>query len=122
MHLKARLIIAAAWLACRLPEAPLLALADFAGDLSYRLATARRRRAKRNLTRVVRWLADHDMGSPEVHAAARDGRVLNRLVRDAFRHSARYYVQLVRAPLQRLVHLRGRRQVDRRLVMSRPGG
>ena len=115
MHLKARLVIAAAWLACRLPEAPLLALADFAGDLSYRLATARRRRAKRNLTRVVRWLADHDMGSPEVHAAARDGRELGRLVRDAFRHSARYYVQLVRAPMVDAAYL------DRWLVIETPG-
>jgi KDO2-lipid IV(A) lauroyltransferase len=39
------------------------------------------------------------MGSPEVRAAAHDGRALNRLVRAAFRHAARYYVQLVRAPL-----------------------
>ena len=39
------------------------------------------------------------MGSPEARAAARDGRELNRLVRAAFRHSARYYVQLVRAPM-----------------------
>jgi lauroyl/myristoyl acyltransferase len=115
MHLKARLVIAAAWLACRLPEAPLLALADFAGDLSYRLATSRRRRAKRNLTRVVRWLADHDMGSPEVKAAARDGRALGRLVRDAFRHSARYYVQLVRAPMVDAAYL------DRWLVIETPG-
>lgn len=99
MHLRARAIIAAAWVACRLPEAPLLALADLAGRVWYRLAPARRRRARRNLTRVVRWLADHDMGSPEARAAARDGRALNRLVRAAFRHAARYYVQLVRAPI-----------------------
>ena len=115
MHLKARAIMAAAWLACRLPEAPLLALADLAGGVWYRLATQRRRRAKRNLTRVVRWLADHDMGSPEVRAAAHDGRALSGLVRDAFRHAVRYYVQLVRAPLVDASYL------ERWLVIDTPG-
>ncbi len=115
MHVKARAIMAAAWLACRLPEAPLLGLADLAGGVWYRLDTQRRRRAKRNLTRVVRWLADHDMGSPEVRAAAHDGRALSSLVRDAFRHAARYYVQLVRAPLVDAAYL------DRWLVIETPG-
>ncbi|MEO8273233.1 MAG: hypothetical protein ABI620_04135 [Chloroflexota bacterium] len=115
MHLRARAVMVAAWLACRLPEAPLLALADLAGGAWYRLATSRRRRARRNLTRVVRWLADHDMGSPEVRAAARDGRVLNHLLRDAFRHAARYYVQLVRAPIVDAKYL------DRWLVIETPG-
>ena len=115
MHLKARAIMAAAWLACRLPEGPLLALADLAGGVWYRLATQRRRRAKRNLTRVVRWLADHDIGSPEVRAAAHDGRALSSLVRDAFRHAARYYVQLVRAPLVDAAYL------ERWLVIETPG-
>ncbi|MES1239583.1 MAG: hypothetical protein ABUL57_01840, partial [Chloroflexota bacterium] len=99
LGLRVRLIRAASWLACRLPEAPLLALADLAGRVTYRLATERRRRARRNLTRVVRWLADHEMGSPEVRAAAVDGRALTRLVREAFKFSARYYVQLARAPI-----------------------
>jgi KDO2-lipid IV(A) lauroyltransferase len=98
-RLRARAIVIASWIACRLPEAPLLALADLVGRVTYRLATERRRRARRNLTRVVRWLADHDMGSPEVRLAARDGRALTRLVRAAFKHSARYYVQLARAPI-----------------------
>jgi phosphatidylinositol dimannoside acyltransferase len=114
MNLRARAVIAAAWVACRLPEAPLLALADFAGRVWYRLAPERRRRARRNLTRVVRWLADHDLGSPEVREAARDGRALNRLVRLAFRHAARYYVQLVRAPIVDRAYL------DRWLVVETP--
>ena len=41
-RLRARAIVAASWLACRLPERPLLALADLAGDLAYRLAPERR--------------------------------------------------------------------------------
>lgn len=116
MHLKARAIMAAAWLACRLPEAPLLAFADLAGGAWYRLATQRRRQARRNLKRVVRWLADHDLASPEVREAARDGgRALSNLVRDAFRHSVRYYVQLVRAPIVDAAYL------DRWLVIETPG-
>lgn len=111
-RVRARLVAAASWLACRLPEGPLLALADLAGGVWYRLASDRRRRARRNLTRVVRWLADHDMGTPAARAAARDGRALGRLVRDAFRHSARYYVQLARAPIVDAAYL------DRWLVIE----
>jgi lauroyl/myristoyl acyltransferase len=114
MNLRARAVVAAAWVACRLPEPPLLALADLAGRVWYRLAPERRRRARRNLTRVVRWLADHDMGSPEVREAARDGRALNRLVRLAFRQAARYYVQLVRAPIVDRAYL------ERWLVVETP--
>lgn len=114
MHLRGRAVMAAAWLACRLPERPLLALADLVGGAWYRLAPERRRRARRNLTRVARWLADHDMGSPEVRAAARDGRALSSLVRDAFKHAARYYVQLARAPIVDAAYL------DRWLVIDTP--
>jgi phosphatidylinositol dimannoside acyltransferase len=98
-RLRAGLVAGAAWLACRLPERPLLAVADLVGQLWYRLAPERRRRAARNLARVARWLAEHDLGSPEARAAAKDRRALSRLVRDAFRHSVRYYVQLARAPI-----------------------
>jgi KDO2-lipid IV(A) lauroyltransferase len=112
--LRATGVIAASWLACRLPEPPLLALADFAGRIWYRLAPERRRRARRNLTRVVRWLADHDMGGPQVRLAARDGRALNRLVRESFRHAARYYIQLARAPIVDAAYL------DRWLVVETP--
>ena len=112
--LRARLVVAAAWIACRLPERPLLALADLVGDVWYRLATERRRRARRNLTRITRWLADHDLGSPEARAAATDGRALTNLVRAAFRHATRYYVQLARAPLVDKAYL------DRWLVVETP--
>ena len=97
--LRARAVVAASWLACRLPERPLLALADFLGEVWYRLAPDRRRRARRNLARVTRWLAAHELGSEAARTAARDPRALSHLVRDAFRHSVRYYVQLARAPI-----------------------
>ncbi|HJP89611.1 MAG TPA: hypothetical protein VJ850_11305 [Candidatus Limnocylindrales bacterium] len=96
---RAGLIQAASWIACRLPEGPLLSLADLIGRAWFQLATERRRRARRNLTRIVRWMADHDLGSAEVRAAAIDGRALTRLVREAFKFSARYYVQLARASI-----------------------
>lgn len=112
--LRARLVAGAAWVACRVPEPALLAIADLVGRAWYQLAPERRRRARRNLTRVVRWLADHDLGSAEVRAAARDGRALTRLVREAFKFSARYYVQLARAPIV------DRRYLERWLVVETP--
>ena len=111
-RLRARALMAASWLACYLPEGPLLALADLAGDLAYRLASERRRRARRNLTRIARWLAEHELGPAEARAAAHDGRALGRLVREAFRHSARYYVQLARAPIVDAAYL------ERHLVIA----
>jgi lauroyl/myristoyl acyltransferase len=41
--------VAASWVACRLPEPPLLALADLGGQLWYRLAPERRSRARRSV-------------------------------------------------------------------------
>jgi phosphatidylinositol dimannoside acyltransferase len=96
---RARAVVAASWVACRLPERPLLALADFAGHVWYRLAPERRRQARRNLARVTRWLDANNLGSPAARAAARSPRALSALVKDAFRHSVRYYVQLARAPI-----------------------
>ena len=40
-RLRGRLLIAASWLACRLPEGPLVRLADLSGDLGYRVAPDR---------------------------------------------------------------------------------
>jgi hypothetical protein len=64
--------------------------------------------------RIVRWLAAHDLGTPEARAAATDRRALNRLVRAAFRHAVRYYVQLARAPIVDKAYL------DRWLVVETP--
>ena len=84
--------------ACRLPEPPLFALADAAGALWYRLAPARAAQARRNLRRVVRELDRRELGSPRVRAAASDPKALERLVRSAFRHDARYYLEVLRVP------------------------
>ena len=84
--------------ACRLPERPLLALADVAGRLWYRLAPERAAQARSNLQHVVRELDRRGEGGPRVRAAATDRRALERLVRSAFRHNARYYLEVLRVP------------------------
>jgi lauroyl/myristoyl acyltransferase len=111
-RLLARLLMAASWLACRLPEGPLVALATAAGELWYRLTPARADQARRNLRRVVRWLATQDRGSPEVRAAADDPRALERLVRRAYRHAARYYLEVARTPALTADDIERRLRID----------
>lgn len=86
------------WLACRLPEGPQVALAELTGRVWYRVAPARAEQARRNLRRIVRWLAEAGSTDPRIRAAASDPAALERLVRSAFRHNARYYLEVLRAP------------------------
>ena len=110
----ARLLILASWLLCRLPEGPLTRLAELAGDLWYRLAPARAAQARRNLRRVAGSLAGTDRGTALARQAATDPRALEQLVRRAFRHSARYYLEVARTPALRL------RDLDERLAVETP--
>jgi len=89
---------AASWLACHLPERVAIGLADLAGGLWYRLAPARAAQARRNLARVAAELARTGRGSQRARAASGDPRALERLVRLAFRHDARYYLEILRVP------------------------
>ena len=91
-------MLAASWLACRLPEGPLYGFAELVGELWYRLTPGRAAQARRNFRRVSRALAESGRGSPAVRAAATDPRALERLVRSAYRHAARYYVEVARNP------------------------
>jgi phosphatidylinositol dimannoside acyltransferase len=111
-RLRARLVIAASWLACHLPEGPLVRLADLAGDLWYRLAPERAAQARRNLRRVAIAVAADAATGPHVRAAAQDPRALERLVRSAFRHSARYYLEVARTPAIRTADLESRLTVE----------
>ena len=70
-----------------LPSGAAYALADFAGDLWYRFAPARRRLVAANLARVCAATGRATRG-PEFAA----------LVHSAFRNHARYYLELLRAP------------------------
>jgi lauroyl/myristoyl acyltransferase len=98
-RLTTRALIAASWLACRLPERPLVALAEFGGDLWYRATPERAARARRNLQRVATWLAAEGRGTALARAAATDPRALERLVKLAYRHAARYYLEVARTPV-----------------------
>ena len=114
MRIRTRGLIAASWLACHLPEAPLMKLADLAGEAWYRLARARTAQARRNLARVCGALDARGQGPAAARAAARDPRALERLVRAAFRHSARYYVEVARTPVM------GPRDLEQRLMIETP--
>ncbi len=114
MTIRTRGLIAGSWLACHLPEGPLVRLAELAGDAWYRLAPERAAQARRNLQRVCRALASDGRGSAATRAAANDPRALERLVRAAFRHSARYYLEVARTPSLTPDEL------DRRLVVETP--
>jgi lauroyl/myristoyl acyltransferase len=104
----------ASWLACRLPERPLFRVAGLAGDLWYRLAPGRAAQARRNLRRVCTALAASGRGSAPVRAAATDPVALERLVRSAFRHAVRYYLEVARNPGVT------REFVEERLLMDTP--
>lgn len=97
-RVRGRALIAASWLACRLPEGPLVRLAEFAGDLWYRATPDRAAQARRNLRRVAVVLEARGRGPADVRAAATDPRALERLVRRAYRHAARYYLEVARTP------------------------
>ena len=81
-----------------LPERVVWPLAGAAGRISYHVSSKRREHARRNLRRVVRWMADNGRGDERYRLAATDPAALEQLVRDAFRHHALYSVELARAP------------------------
>lgn len=97
-RVRAWAVAVASWLACRLPEGPLIRLADLAGEIRYRLARTAAAQARRNLARVTAHLAATGTGPEAARAAATDPRALERLVRAAFRHAARYYLEVARTP------------------------
>lgn len=111
-RIRGRALIGGSWLACRLPERPLTALAEAAGELWYRAAPGRAAQARRNLLRVVTALAADGRGTPAVRAAATDPAALERLVRRAFGHSARYYLEVARTPAVRPADLEQRIHVE----------
>ena len=87
---------AATWLACHLPDRPLHRVFHVVGAASYLAQPARRDLVRRNLVRICTWLVAEGRAPPRVALAARDPRAMERLVRDAFGHHARYYLELLR--------------------------
>jgi phosphatidylinositol dimannoside acyltransferase len=97
-RLRASGLAGVSWIASRLPEAPLIGLADMAGRLTYRLSPQRAAQARLNLRRIVDHLVATGTAEPRIAAAAADPRRFETLVRAAFRHHARYYLEVMRAP------------------------
>lgn len=97
-RIRAELLSAGSALIGRLPEAPLVALAEAVGEVWYRAAPRRAARGRRNLHRVVTYLAANGLGGRPVQAAATDPAALERMLRRAFRHAARYYLEMALAP------------------------
>jgi len=95
--LRGSAIMGAAWVASHLPEPPLVAAADAAGELWYRTAPSKRLQARANLQRVCEGLAASGRGPARARRAATDPQALERLVRASFRHAARYYLEVLRA-------------------------
>jgi phosphatidylinositol dimannoside acyltransferase len=95
---RVRAVRAASWVACHLPERVAVELANLGGEVWYRLAPARAAQARRNFGRVAAELEARDRGPAKARAAAHDPQALERLVRLAFRHDARYYLEILRVP------------------------
>lgn len=110
--LRTRALIAGSWVVCHLPERPLVALAELGGDLWYRATPARADQARRNLRRVTAWLAAEGLATPLARAAATDPRALERMVRLAYRHAARYYLEVARTPAVRPEDLDARIELE----------
>jgi KDO2-lipid IV(A) lauroyltransferase len=77
----------------RLPERPSHRLADVLGGVLYRALPERRRLVRGNLERVSAYLVSHDLANEATAAAARDPRALDALVRAAFGHWIRGYLE-----------------------------
>ncbi len=99
---------AATWLACHLPDRPLHRLFHVVGAASYLAQPARRDLVRRNLERICTWLVAEGRATPRVARAAKDPRAMERLVRDAFGHHARYYLELLRRPTLTMDYLESR--------------
>ena len=99
----------------RLPGAPLHRVAHVAGAGWYLAAPRQRALARANLRRVCEWLDANGMASPRVQAAAHDPAALERLLRDAFGHRARYYLEVARNARA------DRAFLERHLALADPG-
>jgi KDO2-lipid IV(A) lauroyltransferase len=110
--LRASLVAALSWAACRLPEGPLIRLAELGGELWYRLDRSRAAQGRRNLRRVCEWLAAEGVGPERARAAATDPAALERLLRSAFRHQARYYLEVATTPSMTPAYIRDRLTVE----------
>ncbi len=81
------------WTLQRLPDRWLHRVTQSLGRLLYVAQPGRRRLVRANMRQVVGWLARHGMGGSTVADAAASDRALERLVRQAFGHYLRSYLE-----------------------------
>lgn len=122
-----RLLLAALWVARRLPDRPIYRIAFALGAGLSLVLPARRRQGRQNLARVCAWLVANDMASPRVAAAARDPRALDRLVRAAFGHWVVGYAEAALGPRYSGAELKARfvasdRAASQEAMSARPPG
>ncbi len=110
--LTAVLVIAGGTVICKLPDRIVWHLADVAGSIAYTVSGERRDRARLNLRRVVVWMAAHEVGDERYRRAADDPRVLEKLVRSAFRSLAHYYMEVLRTPRFTAAYVQERIVID----------
>jgi len=124
-RLAASLLAVVAAVLQRLPDRALHLFAEAAGRLVYAVQPARRALVRANLERVCRYLAEQGSASPAVVEAARDRRALERLVRQAFGHYLRAYLEGAIVPAYDARRLRQRVIADDQAlaeqVLGKPG-
>jgi KDO2-lipid IV(A) lauroyltransferase len=111
---RAGLVAGVSWLACRLPEGVTVRVAELAAAAWYRATPGRAAQARRNLRRVCLHLVATGRADERTTAAAADAGALEDLVRSAYRHAARYYLEVLRIPAFTPTTL------DRRVVIETP--
>ena len=113
--LRTRVLLAASWLACHLPEGP---LTPRRRDSPAMAGTGSRPSARPRPGAICGGSASswrrRDAGARRCGPPPTDPRALERLVRSAFRHNARYYLEVARTPSLRSG------DVDRRLDIETP--
>jgi lauroyl/myristoyl acyltransferase len=108
------LVAGAGALGARLPDRPLHRLAALCGAGLYLAQPGRRALARDNLRVICRHLAAEGLGGARVAAAARDDAALERLVRGAFRHYARSYLEMAIGPAK------AAREFEERVTIETP--
>ena len=97
-RLAVRLVRVTAAVAMRAPDGLSQRAAHVAGSFWYVIAPGERAMARANLGRICEVLATSNRATPATRTAATDPRALDRLVRSAFQHRARSYLEVLVAP------------------------
>jgi KDO2-lipid IV(A) lauroyltransferase len=109
MSVRTRVLIVGTRLLQRVPVGFSQRVAYALGGVLYRTQSKRRRLVRANLERVCTWLVAHNMANATTAAAARDPKAMDRLVRAAFGHYVRGYLESAILPVygspKRLEHV-----------------